>query len=100
MINYKFWKTLLCGFLPLYLGGDSSSDASTKTQYTTTNQISTSDKRAVASENADAVTGNNNSIVRVSSDMGSISAALDAVTQTGAKAIDAGQFAIGGAVDV
>lgn len=102
MINYRFWKTLLCGFLPLYLGGDSSSDASTKTQYTTTNQISTSDKRAVASENANAITGDNNFIVRNTSttDFGSVAKALDAVTQTGARAIDLGQFAVGGAVDV
>lgn len=85
---------------PANIGGSSSSDSSTRTDATTNNNISTSDKRAVASENADAITGNNNSVTRISTDFGSVGKALDAVSQTGAKAIDLGQFAVGGAIDV
>jgi hypothetical protein len=86
--------------IPANLGGSSESDASTRTTNNTSTAISTVDRRAVASENADAITGDNNSITRIQTDFGSVGRALDAVTQTGARAIDLGQFAVGGAVDV
>lgn len=90
-------------------GGDSSSSQTTSPVTNTTTAVTTADKRNVASENAQAISGDNNLAVRNSTsntstvvnmtDGGSVKAALDGMTTLGSRAIDLGQFAVGGAID-
>ena len=111
---FKFWKKAICfGFAPLY-GGDSESDASTNTSTSIRNNVSNTDRRGVASEQAISNTGDFNTINRtentyidgsnrstnISTDFGSVGAALGGMGTISSRAIDLGQFAVGGAIDV
>ncbi|AMP00158.1 hypothetical protein CAter10_2512 [Collimonas arenae] len=102
----KFWKAACCfAWMPLRLGGDSSSSQTTSPVTTTTTNVTSQDRRNVASENAQAISGNNSLAVRNDTttinmtDGGSVKAALDGITTLGSKAIDLGQFSVGGAID-
>jgi hypothetical protein len=93
------------------IGGDSSSSQTTSPITNTTTNVTSQDRRNVASENAQAVSGDNNFLVRNSTsntntnvnlsttDYGSVKASLDGMTTLGSKAIDLGQFSVGGAID-
>jgi hypothetical protein len=86
---FEFWKAVFClEFFRLYIGGDSSSDASTNTTNYTTTNVTDIDRRAVASEQAQSITGDNNIVTHISTDNGAV-----------AKAIDLGQFSVGAAFD-
>ncbi|RFP36156.1 hypothetical protein [Duganella sp. BJB476] len=65
MSIFKFWKALFWfAIAPMYFGGDSESDSSTSTTNHVTNNATSVDKRNVASEQAVALSGDNNVVDR------------------------------------
>jgi hypothetical protein len=105
---FSFWRMLFCfAWAPLYIGGGSESDASTNTTTSIRNNVSSVDRRGVASEQAISNTGDfntinrteNNSLTVQQTDFGSVGAALSGMGTISSKAIDLGQFAIGGAIE-
>lgn len=94
----KIWKAWLCaGFLPLFFGGESSSDSSTRTESTVNNTTNYADKRIVGGDGSLAVSGNGNSVVMT--DAGAVNAAIDLAGKVSGKALDTTVIGISGVID-
>ncbi len=94
----KIWKAWLCaGFLPLFFGGESSSDSSTRTESTINNTTNYADKRIVGGDGSLGVSGNGNSVVMT--DSGAVNAAIDLAGKVSTKALDTTSTGISGVID-
>lgn len=98
----KFWKTLFCyAWMPLYFGGDSSSQANqTQTSDTQDNRISAAADSANLNNSRGTIGGNvTNNVTTISTDNGAVNKSLDFASGTVSKSFDFAQAIAKGAAD-